>query len=493
MGTAYPVHYSEEAERSVIGAILLAGSLDAIDGALDSSHFYNAGYAQIFRFLRAMKDEGQPADAVLLQERLKLARNGLSLLGLATQCAMCVPDASRLVHYANLVRSHARAREALACFDALRSALSEPANALRVDEVLRDGLRWLDENRAETPAQDLVAPSIADLMAKNLPERQWIVEGWLQRARTMILFGPSYSGKSLLSTQIGLAVAAGQGDVCRHAVPGPAIPVLLLLGENDEVDLRDAIRPQLDGGGPPTNFRYLDALAGPARRPLCDAAGMAWLRAAAVANRAELLILDNLMSLVGGDLCDAETAVFVMEGFKRLEKELGIAILALAHPRKEGPKGDDASIADRLYGAQEWRSYADSIAYVGFVKGEEENGKRTLYTPKLRGGRPDPPCLIELDEDTYTAHWVAELSDRPKQGRPPSITLERLLAGLAHLCATGRPAAVADLAANLGNSERRVRKALSADILDALAAAGFAVYERSRKGAPNAFSRANRT
>ena len=269
-------------------------------------------------------------------------------------------------------------------------------------------------------------PTAAELVAKDLPPQEWIVKTLFRKGTTAFIFGPSYSGKSMLSTQLGLSLALGHDDFLGFELPDKPTTVGYFMGENDETELRANLVAMCENGAP-DQFRYCDVLSLKQPHPLATVAGLAWYRATVKQNAIEVAILDNLMSLAGADLKDSETADKVMGGLKRISKETGVSWLLVGHTRKEGSKGDEGGFLDRLYGAHEWGSWCDHAFYVGFQKGaERDDPKREIHVAKTRGARPTPGFLVEMHPEHLTTTYLAELGKKAT-GKPsmnPALVLE---------------------------------------------------------------------
>lgn len=101
--------HSDEAERSVIGAMIMDDTKEAIFTAteiLKRSDFYDDRYGLLFEAIVELFDEKKPADTVIIQEKLREKgapdeiRNPVFLAELADQ----VPSSAYIGYYANLVR-----------------------------------------------------------------------------------------------------------------------------------------------------------------------------------------------------------------------------------------------------------------------------------------------------------------------------------------------------------------------------------------------------
>ena len=105
---------SVEAERSVIGGILLAPeSWDAIAELVDASDFYRPEHRAIFRQIAILVDRNEPIDVITVADRL-LATGELDAAGGHTYLADLVeqtPTAANVSAYARAVRERALLRK----------------------------------------------------------------------------------------------------------------------------------------------------------------------------------------------------------------------------------------------------------------------------------------------------------------------------------------------------------------------------------------------
>lgn len=143
--------YSEEAERAVLGALILDHGCMAEIDELDSNHFYKSGHRKIFDACRYLyKGEGQ-INLVLLVDRLK-AEDDLTLVGGIKYLAGLLDDVTATASigaYAELVMAKARSRRLIgACSEAIADLFSggdvdEAVKALQgasVDVMSRSGV-----------------------------------------------------------------------------------------------------------------------------------------------------------------------------------------------------------------------------------------------------------------------------------------------------------------------------------------------------------------
>ena len=101
--------HSSEAERSVIGAMILDDTREAVFAAteiLNRSDFYEERYGLLFEAIVELFDEKKPADTVMIQEKLreKGAPSDITNPAFLADIVDSVPTSANVRHYAEIVR-----------------------------------------------------------------------------------------------------------------------------------------------------------------------------------------------------------------------------------------------------------------------------------------------------------------------------------------------------------------------------------------------------
>ncbi len=113
---------NEDAERSVLGAILLDNTvLDEMSGQLNPDHFYREGHRHIFRAMLELHQRGEPVDVLTVADFLE-ADDRLEAAGgptYLTRLSGAVPSAANIGHYAAIVARKASLRQFIATADDL--------------------------------------------------------------------------------------------------------------------------------------------------------------------------------------------------------------------------------------------------------------------------------------------------------------------------------------------------------------------------------------
>lgn len=111
-----PSLWSEDAERAVIGAMLIDGrAADACLGVLEPEHFYRGGHRVLYTAMQALRRAGTTIDPVTLANQLAstaelAAAGGREAIGSFYDE---VPTAANVLHHAHIVRAFARRRRLL--------------------------------------------------------------------------------------------------------------------------------------------------------------------------------------------------------------------------------------------------------------------------------------------------------------------------------------------------------------------------------------------
>lgn len=146
-----------------------------------------------------------------------------------------------------------------------------------------------------------------ELALRLLPEREWVVEGWIPAGQTTLLSGRGGEGKTAVGQHIATSVALGR-EYISAVTPGP---VLMWAGEDDEAELwrrQSAICAWLRVGL--TDLTERLSLCSWADRDMCLAASvygtlqptplMRTLREQVRDLAPRLVILDNISRIFGG-------------------------------------------------------------------------------------------------------------------------------------------------------------------------------------------------
>lgn len=202
--------WSNEAEQSVLGGLLLDNSALERVQPLQVRHFFASAHADIYAAIRALVAAGGVADEITTFARLQAdnkaeACGGLSYLN---ALARSVPSAHNARRYAEIVREHATRRDLLAAADQVKAVAHAAGD---IGGVLEQAQAILADVVASSSHVGTVRPRTLDLrqLAKQAaPARQWFVPGWLGDGPSLFAAGGGV-GKTLLAQQAATAGAIG--------------------------------------------------------------------------------------------------------------------------------------------------------------------------------------------------------------------------------------------------------------------------------------------
>lgn len=243
------VPWSEEAEQSVLGALLLdnRSAWRLAEVGLKAEDFYHEVHRTIWVTLNGLIAANQPADVLTCTEALGSKAEHCGGLKYLNDLAKSVASPAHIQRYAQIVVEKAQRRSLLAVGDevqALAREDGEPAElldqalsalmALQRHKASQQALRLRESmvsrtERWESMGQGVLIPG----MRTHLPRLDKCLGGGLQRGRVVVLAARPSVGKTSLAVQIALNVATDE-----HRV-------LVLSQEMPRGDLTDRITANL--------------------------------------------------------------------------------------------------------------------------------------------------------------------------------------------------------------------------------------------------------
>jgi hypothetical protein len=335
----------DEAEISVLGAMMLdeRGADWAIDHLRRTSfrHYENQ---LIYDAIKRLKTQGVFPDPLLvcaaLDEQADLpAAGGRDYLARIVET---VPTAVNLKHHAAILKRAERQRRHAELAGELTRRLNggEP-----VAEVLPWGLAQLEESEP-TAARPV---DLRELLRMEMPPREWLVQGFLQRRDLAMLHAFRGTGKSRFLHGLAVAVASG-GSFLRWRAPEPA-GVLLVDGELPREDLQAMLAQAVAALDvePIAPLRILSAdLADAPVRSLATATGRERV-ASYLSDDIEFLILDAIGTLCPGSGRENESESWeAMQDWLLELRRSGITVLFAHHDGKGGSQRGTSKREDVL-------------------------------------------------------------------------------------------------------------------------------------------------
>jgi replicative DNA helicase len=134
--------HSEEAERSLLGAVLLdSNQFEKAREIIDSSAFYSPRHQKLFRVIEELVESGVALDIVTLKDRLEESGSLPEIGGPAYLAELLegVPRSANVEHYARIVKEKDLLRELIRCTqDILSSAIGARTSGGSTEELLDD-------------------------------------------------------------------------------------------------------------------------------------------------------------------------------------------------------------------------------------------------------------------------------------------------------------------------------------------------------------------
>ncbi len=235
-----------------------------------------------------------------------------------------------------------------------------------------------------------------DLMVADLPERRVLIDPLFTTKTLALLYGPRGLGKTFVAMGIAWAAASG-GSFLDWRASRP-IRVVYLDGEMAASEIRD--RLALFGPVPETlEFMLADLGTARAIPDLGTQRGQIDLFTLFDDERPELLVIDNLASLVGFRSKDPDPWRTVQH-FLMMLRRLGIAVLIVHHANKQGHQRGTSRREDIVDLVMAIRRPADYQPSEGARFELHFEKTRSLY-----GAAIDPiEARLAVDADGR-AHW----------------------------------------------------------------------------------------
>jgi hypothetical protein len=418
--------YSIDAERSVLGAILLDnGALPRARGFIrDPGDFYRDPHRRIFGAMGILAERGTATDLVTLTEELTRSGELDEVGGPAFVASLLdgVPHSSNVEHYARIVGEKAIHRRLIELGNNMIEAAFDGNGA--VPGAMRKVMEQIREaEEAFAPAVEL--PDFAALLDAPETPPKTCIEGLSEFGAASLTSGPPGAWKTTIAAAKGLCVAGGHPFAGR--LETQQAPVLHVDGEMGETRLVSLYRRLARGEGIDSAdlvrrglLHYLPATgAGPGRDP------RTWERL--VRERSiGLVILDSAVALYAGDENSSTEVRAWWERSVRPLLDLGAAVEVLHHDRKGSAMIPDSPMTSTR-GSGDWRGAPDVHAVVRCEAGDHHL-VRVEVTKSRLDSEPAPFCLrVEKGWGLLRVRWAGEARDTVGKTVEASTAIEAML------------------------------------------------------------------
>lgn len=335
--------HSIDAERAVLGALLLHDNIYDGVAFLSEEHFVLSEHKVIFREYRSLVEAGRLADPITVKVRLDNVGalesvGGIAYLASLADCAVSAINAREYARVLDELLVRRRLIQAgddviATAYDGDRSVAAEAAEALE---------RVIDGSTDDRPRQ------WAYRDPTTIPPRPWLLGRTMLRGEVSGLGGHGGRGKTTLAIAMALSMASGRNLIGHRPVQPLRVLYLHMEEPDDEMDRRVAaavIRYGLSQGdiGDRLHLRTgamsivdVDEYGMP--RPRHHAA-RAMLRSV----RPDAVFVDPFRMSFAGEENSNDTQNEVVRAWKRLAGDTGCGIMLVHHFRKGVVEAGDAS------------------------------------------------------------------------------------------------------------------------------------------------------
>ena len=274
---------------------------------------------------------------------------------------------------------------------------------IKLEQSLRDWLGFNDTEKTEDgngTDESLNFPlskyalSLGELMAKELPEQQFIVHPWLPTQALIMVYAARGVGKTWVALEMAISIAIGR-DFLAWPVPKPR-RVLFIDGEMPLASLQFRLRSLLGNTPLPEGLTLISStLLWQDSAPLNISQPKQQLRVDTLLNEMkskgkepDLIILDNLSSLVTGidENSNSDLDQF-LQWLVKLRSQ-GYAVMAVHHAGKNGDQRGGSrreDLLDTVVKLEKRESLNLAVA---------EGACFDIKFTKLRGENPKPISLV---------------------------------------------------------------------------------------------------
>jgi len=321
-----------EAERSVLGAILVDNSFLAAADVLSKDDFFRDAHQRVFLAIRALADQEAVIDLVSLRDELQ-RRGDLAEVGGPAYVASLVdgvPHGTNVHYYARLLRECSTLRVLIAHLNGVRE-LAYTRQTDLIDDAVRDLAIAAADVSASRNGTRAEAPVLLNMAQVQRQEVRWLWTNRLALGAMTILAAEPGIGKSWLSLEIAARLTTNR-ELPGGPTFGEGIDVLIMAAEDAP---ETTIRSRLQSLG--ADMRRVHVFFDKVRRGQREAvrlADSAVIERAAAETGAKLLIIDPMNSFMTGDSYSDVDVRKVLTPLVRIARSRDLSILGLMHQTK---------------------------------------------------------------------------------------------------------------------------------------------------------------
>lgn len=414
--------FSLEAEYSVLGALLIDGSLvDEITAKVSAADFYDMECAALFNAIIETSAAGEPIDVVTVSTRHPMMPSGVRTMAFAGNIAKNVPSAANWSAYTGHVKERAILRRVVDVAESIKDStgtLKPLAEIIANAQQAMADLRDLQGEEADYKRLSAVLPGVIDTIdekfnesalpkiSTGLPDLDKLLGGGLREKWMLVIAGRPGSGKTTMGLQIAqhaAAVGGKVGLVFSLEMPEEELALRSLaslggvdLGRMDSGKLLDNDWPLLTNAVMRANEAELY---------LCDKPGITVPQIRSICRQVQakhgldVVVIDyiGLIASAGRYGNRTEAVGAISTAIKNLSKELGVPVIVLAQLNRDVTKRKGGKpMASDLRDSGQIEQDADAVLLVHRDEETEEgrNGVTELILDKGRQMKKGA-CLVQ--------------------------------------------------------------------------------------------------
>lgn len=418
--------HSDEAERSVLGSILIdKDAIVQVSEFLHSDHFYQNKHGDIYSAMLKLFEAREPIDLVTLPQKLKNMKLLDSVGGVSYISTLVegVPSSANIRHYGEIIQAYYTRRRLIADSSAMiEMSFDEGGDIASILDSAEQKVYSLSQSSVKqgfTPIRSVLSESFdrLDELSKKSGSLRGVPSGFTDLDHT--LAGMQDSNLIILAARPGMGKTAFSLNIAQYASVVAKVPVgyfSLEMSKEELVDRMLVSQADIDawrlktGKLTSSDFEKLsEAMGVLAEAPLFidDTPGISVLEMRTKARRLKsehnlgLLFVDYLQLVKGRNLENrVQEVAEISQGMKNLARELKIPVVAmsqlsraienrgagsspqLSDLRESGSIEQDADVVMFLY-----REDAEDLSSVKLNIAKHRNGALRTIDLRFKGDR----------------------------------------------------------------------------------------------------------
>ena len=407
---------SPDAERSVLGGILLDNDLIREAKELSTDDFLLDAHRRIFRCMLELAEDNVPViDQITLLETIK-AKNEYDAVGGITYLASLtdrVPRKQSLMHYIHILREKTALRHVIHVANGLMAqAMDVGASPAEIIQAGQQALMKVAVAAAPATVRSMFVPASQFMREEDSTQVDWLIEGIIERGCNGFIAAPPKGSKSINSLDIAYCLAMGNPWLS-FRVPNRIRTGVCTYEDNPSTTRRrlqkiawSSFEEELDG------YLWVSTKQHIERFKLDNPNDVRDLIVNCKELQLEFLILDVFNILHDKDENDNGDMRQVMDQCNIIHKEAGVDICILHHYNKQ----DGKSITERLRGSSAISGFAEWMIGLEVVDDERHIRKASF---QVKGGEDPAPVYYHItnNEKGGITFEIVDFVEEKRQAR----------------------------------------------------------------------------